>query len=363
MLGGVLINFVPKDGGNRFETLLSGNYANHDMQGTNLSDELKSRGLTELSVNRVHDIWDYNGTLGGPVFPNKLWFFTGHRRWGNSTQVAGIFHNATQDSWVFTPDPSRPGCSDFLQRSHSIRLTWQASARNKIKVFLDYQNHCDCHRGLDTGAAGNGTPTAPEAAHYRKYFPNNVPQATWSFPATNRLLVEAGVSARIFIWTNMPEPGVTPNTISITESSNNFLYHAAPNYGEHLSTQANQRFAVSYITGSHALKVGAMVLQEWRRQTDDSNLGVVTYPFRNGRPTQLTQYVVPTKEWDRINPDIGLFVQDQWTIKRLTLTSVPASTTSKATCPSSTCLRDRLSPRATTPASTVFHAGRIFRRA
>jgi len=318
MLGGVLINFVPKDGGNRFEGFLSGNYANGDMQGTNLSDELKSRGLTELSVNRVHDIWDYNGTLGGPVFPNKLWFFTGHRRWGNSTQVAGIFHNATQDSWVFTPDLERPGYSDFLQRSHSIRLTWQASERNKIRLFFDYQNHCDCHRGLDTGSAGNGTPTAPEAAHYRKYFPNNVPQATWSFPATNRMLLEAGVSARLFNWRNMPEPGVTANTISITESSNNFLYHAAPNYGEHLSTQANQRFAFSYITGSHAFKVGVTVLQEWRRQTDDPNLGV-TYQFRNGRPTQLTQFVVPTKEWDRISPDLGLFAQDQWTVKRLTL--------------------------------------------
>ena len=60
------------------------------------------------------------------------------------------------------------------------------------------------------------------------------------------------------------------------------------------------------------------MLQEWRRQTDDPNLGV-TYQFRNGRPTQLTQFVVPTKEWDRISPDLGLFAQDQWTIKRLTL--------------------------------------------
>ena len=269
-------------------------------------------------MNRVQDIWDYNGTLGGPIVKDSLWFFTAHRRWGNSTQVAGIFHNATQDGWVFTPDHDRPGYSDFLQRSESIRLTWQASTRNKIRLFFDYQNHCDCHRGLDTGSAGNGTPTAPEAAHYRKYFPNNVPQASWSFPATNRLLVEAGASARIFIWTNMPEPGVTENTISITESSNNFLYHAAPNYGEHLSTQANQRFAVSYITGSHAFKTGLFMLQEWRRQTDDPNLGV-TYQFRNGRPTQLTQYVVPTKEWDRISPDLGLYAQDQWTMKRLTL--------------------------------------------
>ena len=37
------------------------------MQASNLSDEVKARGLTELSVNKVHDIWEYNGTLGGHV--------------------------------------------------------------------------------------------------------------------------------------------------------------------------------------------------------------------------------------------------------------------------------------------------------
>jgi hypothetical protein len=95
MLGGVLINFIPKDGGNKFSGLFSGNFANHTMQASNLSDEVKARGLTELSVNKVHDIWEYNGTLGGPIFEDRLWFFTAHRRWGNSTQVAGIFHNAT----------------------------------------------------------------------------------------------------------------------------------------------------------------------------------------------------------------------------------------------------------------------------
>jgi Carboxypeptidase regulatory-like domain len=318
MLGGVLINFIPKDGGNKFEGIFTANYANHSMQGSNLSDEVRARGLTELSVNKVHDIWDYNGALGGPIVTSRLWFFTAHRRWGNSTQVAGIFQNATQSGWLFTPDYSRPGYADYRQRSESLRLTWQASQRNKIRLFFDYQNHCDCHRGLDTGSAGNGTPTAPEAAHYRKYFPNNVPQASWNFPATSRLLFEAGVSARLFNWHNEPEPGVTPETISITESSTNFLYHAAPNYGEHLSTQANQRFAVSYITGSHALRTGLFMLEEWRRQTDDPNMGV-TYTFRNGKPTSLTQFVVPTKEWDRISPDLGLYAQDQWTIKHLTV--------------------------------------------
>src|SRR5258705_714110 len=71
MLGGVLINFIPKDGGNKFSGFFSRNYANDSMQGRNLSDEGKARGLTELSVNKVHDIWEYNGTLGGPVLRDK----------------------------------------------------------------------------------------------------------------------------------------------------------------------------------------------------------------------------------------------------------------------------------------------------
>ena len=259
MLGGVLINFVPKDGGNRFDGVPQRELREREHAGHEPVRRAEGPvGLTELSVNRVHDIWDYNGTLGGPVVPNKLWFFTAHRRWGNSTQVAGIFHNATQDGWVFTPDLRAARIlRTYLQRSQSIRLTWQASARNKIRLFFDYQNHCDCHRGLDTGSAGNGTPTAPEAAHYRKYFPNNVPQATLELSGDQQAAGRGWrLRAGLFNWRNMPEPGVTENTISITESSNNFLYHAAPNYGEHLSTQANQRFAVSYITGSHAFKTG-----------------------------------------------------------------------------------------------------------
>lgn len=44
-VGGVHINIVPKDGGNRFSTYLFANYTNNSLQGNNLSDELKARGL------------------------------------------------------------------------------------------------------------------------------------------------------------------------------------------------------------------------------------------------------------------------------------------------------------------------------
>ena len=61
--------------------------------------------------------------------------------------------------------------------------------------------------------------------------PNNVPQANWTFTVTNRLLIEAGATARIFSYVNDPQPGVTRDTISVLEQSNGLRYRAAATYG------------------------------------------------------------------------------------------------------------------------------------
>jgi len=44
--GGVQQNFVPRDGGNTFKVYFNTAYTNTDLQGSNLSDELRARGLT-----------------------------------------------------------------------------------------------------------------------------------------------------------------------------------------------------------------------------------------------------------------------------------------------------------------------------
>ena len=44
--GGVRINFVPSDGGNRFTNSSFFNFANSGLQGDNFSDELKAAGLS-----------------------------------------------------------------------------------------------------------------------------------------------------------------------------------------------------------------------------------------------------------------------------------------------------------------------------
>jgi hypothetical protein len=47
--------------------------------------------------------------------------------------------------------------------------------------------------------------------------------------------------------------------------------------------------------------------------------GDVNYTFRSGVPTQVTQYATPYRAIDRTRADMGVYFQDQWAIRRLTL--------------------------------------------
>src|SRR5262249_50282941 len=78
--GGVRVNIIPKEGGNRFSGSGFGNFSNSSLQGNNITDELRSQGvLTADSINKIYDV---SGAFGGPLKQDKLWFWTAHRYWG-----------------------------------------------------------------------------------------------------------------------------------------------------------------------------------------------------------------------------------------------------------------------------------------
>ena len=320
-VGAVQLNYVPKAGGNTFSGSVFAAYANEGFQSDNLSPALQSRGLT--TVNPIEEVYDYNFALGGPVLRDRLWFFTAHRIWGNSSKLAGVFENMNPRAMIYEPDPSRQAVSDFTNRGHNLRLTGQLSQRNRLSLSFDLQDNCDCHRGIEN-AAGSAGNTSPEAAARRRYVPNNISQATWSFPATSRLLFEAGAMAYIFSWRDLPEPGVTFDMNSILEQSTNFRYRAAPIYTPiRKSSQVNGRASMSYVTGTHLFKTGLFWHHAWRHHTQQTN-GVgdataMTYTFNLGRPTSVTQYAEPIENKDHTRANIGLYAQDQWTINKLTL--------------------------------------------
>jgi hypothetical protein len=210
-VGGIHVNTIPREGSSSLSGYFFSNYTNDALQGSNLTDELRGRGMS--SVNLIDRIWDVNAGLGGAIRRDTLWFYSAHRSWGNSNLVPGVYFNKTQDTYVYTPDVSRPAIVRYRNQSHNIRLTWRAAPRHKINLSYDFQNNCDCTRDL-----GSGT-VAPEAVANYRYSPNHLAQTTWTFPLTNRLLFEAGGTVLYFNWPNLRQPGVTADMISVLELS------------------------------------------------------------------------------------------------------------------------------------------------
>jgi hypothetical protein len=103
---GVQINLVPKEGGNIFAGSAFGLYSGSSLQSNNLSDELRGFGL--LSATSVNYVFDAGASLGGPIMKDKMWFYGSYRQWGNERGAAGKYYNATQGTFFYTPDLSRP---------------------------------------------------------------------------------------------------------------------------------------------------------------------------------------------------------------------------------------------------------------
>ena len=63
--GGVLFNFIPKEGGNRFSGSFFGAQTGADFQNSNFTAELQAQGLR--APNSLKHLHDYNASVGGPI--------------------------------------------------------------------------------------------------------------------------------------------------------------------------------------------------------------------------------------------------------------------------------------------------------
>jgi len=337
--GGVQMNIVPKDGGNTFSGSFATSHSSSSWQADNLTDELRQRGLSFSSSLKQH--YDTGGAIGGPIVRDRLWFFNAYRFGGNQQFQQGNYFNKLQNQRVGTdpvwrvtfyePDLDRPGHTDDYYRDYSLRLTWQAATKHKIVASYEVQPNCSCFWPLLELGPQQGIQGTPEAVGAHNYKVNYLPLVTWTYPATNRLLIEAGASANVFDNNTLrTDPSVGLDTIAITELSGNFRYGSralgvshAQGYRVQHNRQYRQRVSMSYITGSHAFKAG-LETSQYREGTPgkaaDANQinGARSYTFRDRIPEQVTIFAVPFEQLWRTR-DIAAYVQDQWTVRRLTL--------------------------------------------
>jgi hypothetical protein len=304
--GGPHLNLIPREGGNSFSGATYFGYTNGSFQTDNLTKDLLDRGLR--TPDAVDMIFDVNASVGGPIKRDKLWFFGSHRNVGNNNIVANSRY----------PD-GRPGIYDQRVRNYTLRLTWQINEKNKLTAYDDYQTKYVGHLFTSGAEVQFASARRPPVIKYTD-------AVKWTSTVSNKLVFDAGFGTSVNAYREGYQPGVkkdpfTPewyaNASRVDIVRNTTTTAAPPELGTY-----NFRYmlvsTMTYVTGSHAVKAGLQwhIGQNWINR--DANADLVQR-YRDGAPDSVIVYNTTTGLYDLMKADLGLYLQDSWTMKRLTI--------------------------------------------
>lgn len=311
--GGTTINVVPRTGSNRFTGNYFTGYSSGRFFGSNgcvAGDTTCDRDRSTTFSNRLIHEYDINGAFGGPIKRDRLWFYANARRQDRENMLTGNFRNLNAGIYGanYAYDPSTQLNQGDRYQNAATRLTIQATRRDKLNVFWDEQYTCE------NPCRGGGAGVSVEATASSLTRPLRLTQLSWTNPLSNRFLLEGGVS---YYYANLDwsrhrfedesYPGipriveagstnVAPGsfTTGITSGSVN-------NASRWKTRNVQSRASVSYVTGTHNVKLG------YQGQT----LARVTDPYFND--IRMTyNYATPGATCTATKPTFGAVTNEAW---------------------------------------------------
>jgi hypothetical protein len=319
--GGVRLNMIPRDGGNKFNGSIFSGYQDQNYQSDNLTDELKARGLR--TPDGIAKLWNVEGALGGPIKKDKVWFFGSARAFHLNTLPAdalvGIPGTALPNK-APTPSTER-GVDPQKINSFQARIVWQISDKTKLSAYNDRLMK---DRGSDM-VAGVDPATASGVWKSPIYTTGEVKVSS---TLNSHLLVEGGFSLNLERYTIKAQEGIaqergTPGWYGGMLKNDtslgtfwNFPY-GGQEYGR-FPDRYGFSGAASYITGTHNIKVGLQDTWGSYRRTDSSNADLRAL-FNNGVAYQANILNSSVEHYDKLHADLGVYAQDSWTLKRMTV--------------------------------------------
>ena len=329
--GGLNMNLVPKDGGNRFAGGARYAKSPSSWQGDNLSDGLKALGVT--GVDRISNFFEYNLEQGGPIMRDRLWFYGAFRHARYDKPIANTFVVPKSN----LPYPQayencrragncEQGISDEKMDNPIARLTWQVSPKNKFAVFND--------RAMRLRGHAMGSLTDPDTASFVWHTPTFATgSAKWTSTVTSRLLLEGGVSFNRERYDTLFQDGIfaernTPAwyaNVRKTDSAT-FTWNAPGLQLGNYPDRYNVAASASYITGSHTVKVGFQDSFGPYRRYNNTNAdlyqtynnvtsadGIVTLT-----PQTVQVYNTPLEVAEYLDANLGVYAQDSWRLNKFT---------------------------------------------
>jgi hypothetical protein len=309
--GGVRTNYTLREGGNTFHGVVFGAYAPGKLQGDNLTDSLRQRGLSE--PNKIKANWDINPAFGGPILRDKVWFFGAARYNVNADYVAGLYWNKNTNNpnaWTYEPDKSRRVWNEQKQPDEQVRVSWQATPRNKLGGTYYNTSYCFCPTDASLTLSW-------EAGQRAEYPFQRLVTGDWTLPATSRMLIEANGLIYKSQSNRIPWSGLAEGIIPVQEQNTGMRYRAAESYRVQDQSVYTLSGSFSYVTGAHAIKFGGSDKFGDLGQ-NEYDLSPVSYRLRGGVPNRITERALGS--WRaNVGADLGLYAQDRWTRNQLTL--------------------------------------------
>ena len=338
--GGIRINYIPRDGGNSFSGSTFFTFANNDMQSDNLTADLQARGLP--SPNAIKTMYDVNPGFGGPIRRDRLWFYVTGRVNRADQYPGGAFVNVNGYSpanYTVVYDTTQPAYSRALWTDGQVRLTTQVSPRNKVAFTWDQQTRCSCLAGPGTPSAGVLSATVtPEAATNFRSPTQRLLHGEWSSPVNNNMLVEAAGVYRVERWGNMAPNAswskefTTPAQQTVLESgalipvldlsNGRFSHGNFVGYNNNWVANSFVRATVSYVSGGHQFKAGFSDSFGYLESTAYDYSPYTFFINIPGAPPfvrVINEKVSPLFARSDQDYDLGVFVQDRWSVKRATV--------------------------------------------
>ena len=310
--GGVRLNMIPREGGNRFSGDFKAASRPGAWQSSNLTDRHKAKGLT--NGNAIDRIIDYTLAMGGPIKKDKLWIFGSGRYFSVNNFIANTYM-----------DDGSQGIDDQFIKNGMARLTWQASPRNKISAYFD---EIDKYRGHDMQS--NYDPeTAATVWNSPAYHTTAI---KWTSPFSSSLFLEAGFSNNTEYYTNEYREGIEKPrgtaewfaNASHEELDLGGVTRAATGQTTQSPKALYWNVAATYVKGDHTIKIGANNRWGPFTHTVDANADL-TQRYRAGTtgvrwsvPDTVLIRNTPLAYGEKLNRDLGIYAQDSWRISRLT---------------------------------------------
>ena len=311
ILGGVAVNLIPREGSNQFSGAFFASGTGPSLQGENSVPGASN--FAELDRS-----WLFNPAFGGPIVEDRLWFYVQHTNQVADVFTPNVFAAVDPAAIVYVPDPTRPVASINGSKDTTLNFTLQATQKDKFKFFYSY---ADWEKPNALAGPLFTLFIAPEASISGDYKLHTT-QVTWVRPATNRLLFEAGFSSSPATFDASSNANAANDVLGLLEATtltihrNNHFISQGNGQDSWRSTYAF-RGAMTYVTGTHNLKVGFNGTKNSEKFDTFSNQNYTDGLTILGLPLQAG-FWLPN---DSTNEGIsyGFYVQDQMTFDRLTV--------------------------------------------